>query len=157
MSAAQKIILVLFFVWMILQHAIIWPDYISYFNLASKEYEKRPEKILIGPNLDWGQDLPALARWMEKNQVQALDLAYYGHDDPARFDINYSLPGRGSENSLIAVSANILMGMRYPMTFSEEGVDYEDPLWSEVARYRDLRPAAKIGNSIFVFEKLPEE
>jgi hypothetical protein len=140
-------------VWLLLQHAMIWPDYIPYFNLvAQRQYNTR--ELLLGPNLDWGQDLPGLSRWIEKNGVDGIDLAYFGHDDPGRFDMSYNLPGRATDNNYIAISANLLMGQKHPMTFLTVGVRPDDPLWDEVTRYRAQEPEAVIGGSIFIFNNL---
>jgi len=149
---AGRIMAVAILVWVLLQHVMIWPDYIPFFNMAAqRQYNTR--ELLLGPNLDWGQDLPGLSRWMEKSGVDGIDLAYFGHDDPGRFDISYSLPARSSQNKYIAVSANLLMGQKYPMTFLAVGVRPDDPLWDEVARYRDQEPEAVIGGSILIFNK----
>jgi hypothetical protein len=134
------------------QHALIWPDYIPYFNPAARHFVKNGP-ALLNSDLDWGQDLPGLAKWMKENDVGAVDLAYYGHDDPARFKISYTLPGRHSDNEYIAVSENFLAGEKYPMTFLALPVKPDDPLWDEAAKYRDTVPAAVIGGSIRVFKK----
>jgi hypothetical protein len=154
LSMSQKIFLGVVCAWMLFQHALIWPDYIPYFNIVSQRLADRHE-LLLDSNLDWGQDLPGLAGWMKKNDIADIDLAYYGHDDPGRFNINYTLPARGSENEFIAISASFLMGKKHPMTFWNEEIDMEDPLWAEVERYRGEVPVEVIGHSIFVFEKLP--
>jgi len=148
----EKIALVILTAAMLVQHALIWPDYIPYQNLAARHYLKdRP--ALIGSDLDWGQDLPGLAKWMQKNDVPAVDLAYHGHDDPARFKISYTLPARNSDNEFIAISADFLAGAKYPMTFLAMPVRPDDPLWDNLAAYRDAAPAAVIGRSILIFKK----
>jgi hypothetical protein len=149
----QKVLLILICVWMPLQHVLIWPDYIPYFNLGAQRLERR-EYLLLDSNLDWGQDLPGLARWMKKNETQGIDLAYFGHDDPERHGIKFSLPARGSANESIAISGNLLMGKKYPMTFLNEEIKSDDPLWPELERYRNEAPLKMIGHSIFVFNKL---
>jgi len=149
---AERIGLGLLVAAMLGQHALIWPDYIPYFNLAARHFLKN-QPALLNSDLDWGQDLPGLARWMKKNDLNAVDLAYCGHDDPARFKISYTLPARHSDNKFIAVSADFLAGEKYPMTFLAMPVRPDDPLWDEVATYRDAQPVAVIGGSIFIFKK----
>lgn len=149
---AARVLLGLLLIWALGLHARAWPNYISYFNELAEGPEHGSE-LLLDSNIDWGQDLPGLAKWMKKNGVDAIDLAYFGHDDPVRFGITYSLPARDSDNQYIAISVNLLEGKKYPMTFLSPGVTKEDPLWDEIARYRDRQPAAEIGYSILVFEK----
>jgi 4-amino-4-deoxy-L-arabinose transferase-like glycosyltransferase len=50
--------------------------------------------VMVDSSLDWGQDLPRLARWMERKGVQGVLLGYFGTDDPDRYGIERSdLPG----------------------------------------------------------------
>ena len=44
---------------------------------------------LLDSNLDWGQDLARLGRWMERNGVEEIDLAYFGTADPEAYGIRY--------------------------------------------------------------------
>jgi hypothetical protein len=54
----------------------IWPDYLCYFNILV-----RPEngyEYLVDSNLDWGQDLPKVAEYAKKNDIDSIKLAYFG-------------------------------------------------------------------------------
>jgi hypothetical protein len=62
--------------------ALVFPDVIAYFNLpsggASNGYRR-----LVDSSLDWGQDLPGLAHWLEQNTPPGPDrppvyLSYFG-------------------------------------------------------------------------------
>lgn len=128
-----------------------WPDYLSYFSPAVGGPD-HGRKVLLDSNLDWGQDLPGLAAWMQKNNLTKIDLVYFGHDNPRRFGIDFSLPARNSGNRYLAVSANYLMGRDYPMTFVS-GVTKSDPMWMVAASFRDKEPAAVIGHSIYIFDQ----
>jgi hypothetical protein len=57
-----------------------FPHWISFFNLPARIYG--PARILSDSNLDWGQDLPALAAWRRENPNGTLYLAYFGTADP---------------------------------------------------------------------------
>ncbi len=68
----------------------IHPHYLSYFNF----FAGGPEHgylHLTDSNVDWGQDLPALARWLEHHRTEIGDddvyLSYFGLDEPGRFGI----------------------------------------------------------------------
>ncbi|MFO8056195.1 MAG: glycosyltransferase family 39 protein, partial [bacterium] len=138
---------------LLVEHIMIWPHYLAYFN-ALAGGPSNGYRVLRDSNLDWGQDLPELKRWMKRQGVDTLDLAYYGHDDPRRFDINYSLPARNSKNSFIAISANFITGKKYPLLYAPEDVGKTDPMWEEIKRYRKLKPVAMPGYSMFVYNKV---
>ncbi|MFZ0543893.1 MAG: phospholipid carrier-dependent glycosyltransferase [Candidatus Promineifilaceae bacterium] len=71
----------------------IYPNYLSYFNLAVGGPEKGGD-ILIDSNIDWGQDLLRLKDWMADNGVERVKLSWFGSADPAYYGINYEpLPG----------------------------------------------------------------
>ena len=53
----------------------------------------------------------------------------------------------------LAVSATLLLGKRYPMTFAKENVAKDDPLWDEIKIFRNQKPVAAIGYSIFIFDQ----
>jgi hypothetical protein len=67
--------------------------YVAYFN-ALVGGGANAHLVLADSNLDWGQDLPRLARWMETRGVERVQLAYWGTDDPSRYGIaRHDLPG----------------------------------------------------------------
>jgi hypothetical protein len=138
-------------VWLLGAALWTWPHYLAYFSPAAGG-PSRGDKILLDSNLDWGQDLPGLSRWMKANRVGRIDLAYFGHEDPVLRGINYDLPAHGGRNRYTAVSAQLLLGRRYPFSFFQTPVTQADPVWDAVGRYRGRKPAAVIGYSIFVFD-----
>ena len=63
--------------------ATIHPDYLSYFNWASGGPDRGAEH-LIDSNLDWGQDLVKLNRWLKENHPgDKVGLAYFGQINPS--------------------------------------------------------------------------
>jgi hypothetical protein len=75
-----------------IETALAFPNYIAFFN-APSEYVG-PINLLSDSNFDWGQDLPALAKWQKDHTDRPLYLAYFGGHDPAFYGITYtSLPG----------------------------------------------------------------
>ncbi len=78
---------------MLLVAVSIHPYYLSYFNIAAGGSENG-RNILLDSNIDWGQDLLRLQAWMEENEVEEINLAWFGTADPAYYGINYKpLPG----------------------------------------------------------------
>jgi 4-amino-4-deoxy-L-arabinose transferase-like glycosyltransferase len=66
--------------------ALIHPHYLAYFNAVSGGPDRGAEH-LIDSNIDWGQDLVGLRRWLERNAPgERVGLAYFGQINPRVFD-----------------------------------------------------------------------
>ena len=66
---------------------VYYPHGIAFFN-AWAGGPARGSAYLADSNLDWRQDLKALRRWAEANQMPPLRLAYFGADTPWRYFTN---------------------------------------------------------------------
>ena len=65
--------------------AFIHPHYLAYFNLVSGGPDQGA-RHLIDSNIDWGQDLVNLRRWLAKNAPgERVGLAYFGQINPHLF------------------------------------------------------------------------
>lgn len=127
------------------------PHYIPYFNVLAGGPSNGIE-WLDDSNVDWGQDLPLLAEWLEENGVRDATVVPMALYDPALYgvDANVALPQEvlpilsspDPEPGVYAVSAHLLTRVRWG------GEPEIDPL-------RDLAPRAVLGHSIYVFE-VPE-
>lgn len=128
------------------------PHEIAYFN----EIAGGPvggARYLADSNLDWGQGLPELKAWMDREGVDAIYLGFFGTDRPEAYGIRYHpLAGYGrvgkpggqaipadAPRQVVAVSANHLLGM-----FLNEADTYS---W-----LRDRKPTAIVGGCIYVFD-----
>lgn len=151
---SKKILTILFsslIVWYIGTSIYIHPHYLAYFN----EIAGGPDqgyKYFVDSNLDWGQDLKGLGRYMRKHGISKVCLSYFGTDMPDRYGISYDwLPSfilkkpdwqRGMKavmmHDYIAISATNLQGVYF-------GKDI-------FAQFRQVQPVAKIGYSIFIYD-----
>ena len=79
---------------LLLETLSVHPHYLSYFNLLSGG-PARGYRLLVDSSNDWGQDLPALAKWQESNKLHNKRyLAYFGTANPLSYGINIKkLPG----------------------------------------------------------------
>ena len=68
--------------------ALATPGYLAYFNAFAGGKRGGPAH-LVDSNADWGQDLPALRRWMEREGADRVALAYFGTADPRAYGIAY--------------------------------------------------------------------
>jgi tetratricopeptide (TPR) repeat protein len=142
-------------VWLALSTLIAWPNYLSFFN-ESIGGSHNGYKVLLDSNLDWGQDLKGLKRWMDEHDVPRIQYLYFGIYNvavPRYYGINADfLPGswvatdalvregRALPNYL-AISVNHLFGY-FRRTGDEEFVK----------PFRQLAPVARIGQSIWIYQ-----
>jgi len=135
---------VLLCLWITAAYILVYPKYLAYFNeLAGGT--NNGYKILTDSNLDWGQDLKRLGRWMDKKGIEKIKLDYFGGSMP-----EYYLGERyqrwtsrfGPTKGWIAVSATYLQNSRwYHLTLGEPDYDW----------LRERTPKAIIGGSILVY------
>jgi len=67
---------------------LAFPGYLSYFNIAAGGARGGADH-LVDSNVDWGQDLARLKRWMDAHGVAEVDLAYFGTADPRAYGIGF--------------------------------------------------------------------
>ncbi len=126
------------------------PHHLPYFS----EYAGGPvggRNHLLDSNLDWGQDLHLVKRFMDEQRLDKIGLAYFGTLPPEVLGIRYSVPPSWQPQlGWYAVSVNFVMGrphlVREPDGTSR-GVDL-----NEFGYFRDLKPVARLGYSIDVYE-----
>src|SRR5438094_241796 len=65
------------------ESALTWPNYLAYFNQLVGG-PRHGYRHLVDSSLDWGQDLPGLARWLERNVPSGIPvyLSYFGTGNP---------------------------------------------------------------------------
>jgi len=144
------IILTLAMTWSVWTSINIYPYYLAYFN----EFIGGPQngyKYLVDSNLDWGQDLPGLKEYMDRNSIKKIKLSYFGFSDPAYYGINYkylpsySIPEPHIERYYIpaegyfAISATMLQGV-----YMQNRDLYKV--------FRETKPIDTIGYSIFIYK-----
>jgi hypothetical protein len=69
-----------------LETAWRFPNYLAYFNGLVRP--ARAYRHLIDSSLDWGQELPAIARYLRSHANEPAYLAYFGVGRPAYYGIN---------------------------------------------------------------------
>jgi hypothetical protein len=65
-----------------------FPNYINFFGVLCGG-PAAGFNLLSDSNLDWGQDLPALAAWQQEHSDVPLYLDYFGRCEPAVYGIRY--------------------------------------------------------------------
>jgi len=151
----------------------IHPHYLAYFNVVSGGPTRGPEH-LIDSNIDWGQDLVNLRRWLGDHAPgERVGIAYFGQINPGIFALRGegldwylppALPGtmeipppryRGAgpvrlEPGLYAVSVSLVRGLPWRVYDSSRWRPWE--VWIDAfAYFRTLEPIARIGHSILIY------
>jgi hypothetical protein len=126
----------------------VFPHYLSFFNLFAGG-PKNGYNYLIDSNIDWGQDLPLLKEYLEKNKLDSIDLAYFGRVDPAIYGINYRILNRETKEKRVAVSVNYYQGYPY-LLFKDYRLYPVPPGYYEYLHQYPIRE--RIGYSILVIE-----
>ena len=140
-------------VWLIVASVAIYPHYLAFFN----EIAGGPAngyKVLVDSNLDWGQELIGLRKYMTQQNIPSVKLSYHGTADPAAYGVVYEpLPSYpynqwtsdtvpdillNPSSGVYAISANNLQGLRFK----------NHDLY---ATFRKLKPDAVVGHSIFIY------
>lgn len=150
-----NVIIFLLSLWLVGSSLFIYPDYLAYFN----ELIGGPNngyKYMVDADLDWGQDLKGLKKYMVNNNIDKVKLSYFGTASPEYYGIKYDyLPSAASAlgeprdfpkppiKGIIAISATELQGVYFKPYFEHK--DY-------YAWLKKYNPIAKIGYSIFIYD-----
>ena len=135
----------------------IHPHYLSYFNPIAGG-PANGYRVLIDSNVDWGQDLLRLRRWMAETGVDSVRLGWFGTADPTYYAIAHEpLPGLGRDAFF-----RLWWAVPFDPAQPEPGVYaisatslWETPLRPEekhvYAWFRAHEPSARVGYSILSY------
>jgi len=142
----KAILLALLALWQLVSVVRITPHHLSYFN----ELVGGPAHgiyYLDDSNIDWGQDLPSLRRWLDRHPGTAIRLDYFGLARPATYGVTAERMNENEEicsprRAIYAVSAHLLV-------FFEKVARAKGPECSWLTRYR---PVDRVGYSIYIYD-----
>ncbi len=137
--------LLLLCAWYVMGTVTLSPHYLAYFN----EFAGGPSngyKYLVDSNLDWGQDLQNLKKYLDAQGIDEIYLSYFGTADPRYYGIAaLAMPDQPPTPDELpayyAISATSLQGVYSPATAGTH--------W--LSQYE---AAARVGYSIFIY-RLP--
>jgi hypothetical protein len=138
--------------WLVLSALLVWPHYLAYFNeLAGGP--RQGYHWLGDSNVDWGQDLKELKRFMDRHGIQRVRLSYFGTADPAHYGVAYEyMPSR---NSALRPTPPRPEGERAPRFIAISAYQYQGIGFRPPNFYQDLyqyEPNEVLGGSILVFD-----
>ena len=150
----KRAAVVVLLLWEFWSSASIYPHYLAFFNEVAGG-PKHGHSVLVDSNLDWGQDLPGLKRWMDSNSVKKIQFLCFGCSTvavPRYYGINaVYLPGSevigdsGPGNNpdvppYLAISATRLYGT------------WPDQEGEAIKTVKTMAPSATIGHSIYIYD-----
>jgi hypothetical protein len=126
-----------------------WPNFLPFFNRIAGG-ERGGFNLLADSNLDWGQDLPALAEWQKENNPGPIALSYFGRALPSAYGVDAVLADpfhpdtppltELAKTYIVAISATNLQGV-YP-----SGPKYDDTV------FQQYQPIAVLGGTIYLYD-----
>ena len=147
----KYIILGVLIFWQIFSVISIYPHFLAYFN----ELAGGPNQgyiYTVNSNLDWGQDLKRLTKWVEDEKIDKIYVDYFGGGDAQYYLKEKYAPWWGTRDPVefpkgnyLAVSATFLQGGRGTPA---PGFDQPYGYYRWLDQYQ---PIAKIGYSIFIY------
>jgi hypothetical protein len=128
----------------IAEAAYIYPHYLAFFNLPSGGAIHGP-RYLLDSNIDWGQDLKKLKRYLDERNVSHVCVAYFGMAPVEHYGI-HALPlpvtsdasGRGEADCIGTISVTLLYEVYVPR--------------GSFAWLREREPVDRVGYSIYIYD-----
>mgnify|MGYP001077529950 FL=1 len=129
---------------------LIFPHHLSYFNFLAGGPEGG-YRYLIDSNIDWGQDLPQLKKFMDDRGIPRLYLSYFGEVAPEIYGISYDLPPlKEPIHGYLAVSVSILQGKgQWFSTLKGQWIFLPENALTWVKKYT---PIGRAGYSIYIYK-----
>lgn len=150
-SKLKTIAVFLLLAWQFISVVSVYPYFLAYFN----ELAGGPDngyKYVADSNLDWGQDLKRLKKWVDANNIDKIYIDYFGGADARYYFKEKYAQWWGTKNpkemlkgSYFAVSATFLQaGRGTPAPGFDQPTDFYNWL-------NNYTPVTIIGHSIFVY------
>lgn len=143
---------------LVFETAAIWPDHLAYFNQLVGG-PKQGYKWLVDSNLDWGQDLKRLKKYMVQRKLDRVKLSYFGIVSPSLYGIQYDcLPNvgiQGLEGCTASAPAFTEPGTYVISAMHLQGVLLPDR--DTFAWFRSREPSDWVGYSLLVYEVSPSD
>jgi len=134
--------------WYIISSVLTFPHYISYYNeLAGGS--GNGYKYAVDSNYDWGQDLKRLTQFVEENNIEKINVSYFGGDNTFyrlgdKLGKAWVDEAQEKNKGWIAISATLLQERR---AIAVPGYDRDTTSFNWLNDYEPTR----IGNSIFAY------
>jgi len=133
----------------------IWPHQLSYFNCLAGG-PANGYKLLVDSNIDWGQDLISLRRYMAKHGIPRVKIAYFGPlVDPDMYGVHHEHLPDGPTTGTIAISVSLLQGLPQIAVYRRDSWFTRPPRSFEWLKA--FQPVGRAGYSILIFKITPDD
>jgi 4-amino-4-deoxy-L-arabinose transferase-like glycosyltransferase len=155
-SKMTRIVVVVLLGWMVIDAVRIYPDYMSYTN--ELRLGRPGWQVLSDSNVEWGQDVGALANYLkQRNETQVCGALSGGWATLELYGVSLvdfaprELPQ--ARTKYVAVGAGMLNGSTVPggLKDANGAVLSEEQRRDFFASYRTATPEAVFGNSIYLY------
>lgn len=144
--------------WMVVDTARAYPNYLSFTNPLT--FGKPGWQLLSDSNVEWGEDIGALARYLHaQGETQLVGSLSGGWGTPEMYDIkllDFAPPDLQSASTrYVAIGAGFLNGSTMTPGFKDTSgrILSDEEKYNYFAAYRTLRPEKVFGNSIYLYRK----
>ena len=140
-----SLIIALLVLWLIAETAFVYPYYLAYFN-ETIGGSKNGYKYVTDSNVDWGQDLKRLQKFVDENNIDKIRVDYFGGGDVIHYLGDRAViwhSDSGREPGWYAISATFLQNSLY-YKITQGKPDYD---W-----LRERAPCAAVGHSILIYK-----
>lgn len=155
-SGVLVFVVVILLGWMFVDGARAYPDYLSFTN--SLTMGKPGWQVLSDSNVEWGQDIGALARYLHQHGETELLGSLSGGWAAAEMNdirlLDFAPPDlQSSSTRYVAIGAGFLNGSTVPPGLKDAHGEVltEDQRRNYFAKYRTLVPEKVFGNSIYLY------
>jgi hypothetical protein len=134
-------------VWLVVGTVLVAPHYLAYFN----ELVGGPRngyRYLVDSNLDWGQDLENLKRYLDAHGITDIRLGYFGSAHPEYYGLEAQPIPETRPTDLADGSPHVYA---ISVTYLQNGYLNDRLAYSWL---REFEPIAQVGHSIFLY-RLP--
>jgi 4-amino-4-deoxy-L-arabinose transferase-like glycosyltransferase len=144
--------------WMLVDCIRTYPHYLAFTNTLT--FGKPGWALLADSNVEWGQDIGELAKYLQaRGETSLVGALSAGWATPPMYGIkvlDFAPPDlQSSSTKYVAIGAGFLNGASVPAGFKDEnGVELSDEQRRNYfAKYRSLAPEKVFGNSIYLYRK----
>jgi hypothetical protein len=133
-------------IWQVVSVVRIAPHHLSYFNELAGGPTRGP-LWLDDSNIDWGQDLPSLRRWLDAHPGLPVRFEYFGAARPETYGIE--LPTMDEATEICAPQDAVYVVSAHMLVFFDKIARVRGPQCSWLRRYH---PVDRIAYSMYVYD-----
>jgi len=126
------------------------PDYLAYSNEAWGG-TRRTYRVLSDSNVDWGQGLTSVRRYLDQHPDDACYFAYFGTADPRAYGVGCRLLPESPTSKTLPAPPPVIEGRVLVSASQWAGLAWGAPEFNPYQMFQRLEPVAVIGGSVLVY------